>query len=265
VNSRYFGALLISPLLIFIFLGGAYLHFLAMGLSLLGMYEFYRVIKNKNINPMRLAGYILCIMYYITLYVSGNFSSALSMLIIFIMLLLCAPVIYTDFNFLDVSATILGIVYVAVFFSFIPLINIKSNGIYLVWLVFISSWSTDTVAYYVGRAFGKHKLSEKVSPKKTIEGSIGGLLGSTAVCGLYGSILTIYSPFMPIYNFFIIGLLCGVMCQFGDLVASSIKRFVGVKDYSNLIPGHGGILDRFDSILFASVVVYYYVTFIVGI
>ena len=129
-------------------------------------------------------------------------------------------------------------------------------GKYLVWLVFIASWLCDTTAYYVGRMFGKTKLCPEVSPKKTVEGSIGGLLGSAISCGVFGFIIASYGVNISLIHYVIIGLICGVFCQFGDLVASSIKRYAGVKDYSNLIPGHGGILDRFDSILFSSVVVF---------
>ena len=124
---------------------------------------------------------------------------------------------------------------------------------------------TDTTAYYAGKFLGKHKLCPRVSPKKTIEGSIGGLLGATIFCGLLGVVTTHYINSIPLYHFFIIGALCGVFSQFGDLVASTVKRYVDIKDYGNLIPGHGGILDRFDSILFSGVVVFYYLTFIIGI
>jgi phosphatidate cytidylyltransferase len=112
---------------------------------------------------------------------------------------------------------------------------------------------------------GKINYVPKLAPKKTIEGSIGGLIGSTLSCGIYGVILNKIGVNIPIFNFFLIGLFSGLFCQFGDLAASSIKRYVNVKDYSNLIPGHGGILDRFDSILFSSVIVYYYISIVIGI
>ena len=166
---------------------------------------------------------------------------------------------------MDVSVTFLGFVYVVILFSFIPLVNSKIHGEYLVWLIFIGAWLSDTAAYYFGKYLGKHKLCPKVSPKKTIEGAIGGFLGGTLGCGIFGIVVSSYVPEVSVIHFFLIGALCGIMGQFGDLVASSIKRYVGLKDYSNLIPGHGGILDRFDSILFNAVVVFYYLTFILGI
>ncbi|MBV7274896.1 phosphatidate cytidylyltransferase [Clostridium sp. PL3] len=265
MNNRYIGALIIAPFIMFLFIGGIYLKYGVMILSLFGMYEFYRVIKEKNIQAISIAGYILCIIYYITLDKTVDYRMHFFFLIITMFIIMCIPIFDVEYNFIDISTTIMGFLYVAVFFSFIVLVDNKNYGNYLVWLIFISSWVCDTAAYYAGRAFGKRKLCSKVSPKKTIEGSIGGMIGSTLACGILGYLIHSRIDFIPIYHFFAIGAICGVFCQFGDLTASSIKRYVGVKDYSNLIPGHGGILDRFDSILFASVVVYYYLTFIVGI
>ncbi len=160
------------------------------------------------------------------------------------------------------AITLLGFLYVPIFFSFIVLVNNKTYGNYLVWLIFISAWLCDTTAYYVGKYLGKNKLCPKVSPKKTIEGSIGGIIGASLACTIFGMVIFRLGVNIGIIHYILIGLICGIVCQFGDLVASSIKRYAGVKDYSNLIPGHGGILDRFDSILFSSVAVYYYLTFI---
>lgn len=265
MNNRYIGALIVAPFLILLFLGGVYLKYGVMILSLLGMHEFYKVIKEKNINAISSAGYLLCFIYYLTLDKDINYKLIFFVLVITVFIIMCIPVLDTNYNFIDVSTTILVFLYVSIFFSFIVLVNTKVNGNYLVWIIFISSWLCDTSAYYAGKAFGKKKLCPAVSPKKTVEGSIGGILGSAIACGIFGFIINSKGVEIPIHHFFIIGIVCGGFCQFGDLAASSIKRYVGVKDYSNLIPGHGGILDRFDSILFASVVVYYYLTFIVGI
>lgn len=266
MNKRYLGAILLSPLLIFLFLGGIYLKILTMILALLGTYEFYKVLKVKKINTINYVGYALCLIYYLTIGSNINYKLTFFILILALLLLLCIPIIDLDYNFLDVAATLLGFLYISVFFSFITLTSMKKYGEFLVWIIFISSWLCDTAAYYSGRYLGKHKLCPKISPKKTIEGSIGGLLGSIFGCFIFGIIIFKYGGVkIPIYHYIIIGLLSGILGQFGDLVASSIKRYVDVKDYSNLIPGHGGILDRFDSILFSSVVVFYYLTFILNI
>ena len=120
-----------------------------------------------------------------------------------------------------------------------------------VWLIFIIAFATDTCAYFAGYAFGKHKLIPKVSPKKTIEGSIGGILGSTLICLAFGYYFNI-----DLKVIVILGFLGSIVAQVGDLFASSVKRYVGIKDYGKLIPGHGGILDRFDSVILVAPFVY---------
>ena len=128
----------------------------------------------------------------------------------------------------------------------------------MVWLVLLTAFGTDIMAYFSGYLFGKHKLCPKISPKKTVEGAIGGALGSMVLCGIFAKL------FLPalFMHCLIIGLLGGIVSQFGDLTASIFKRKMGIKDYGNLIPGHGGILDRFDSVLFTAPLVYYYIAVI---
>lgn len=264
MNKRYLGAAILAPFVIFIFLGGIYLRIGIGILSILGLYEFYKTSAVKGYKPFAYIGYLMTIIYYLILNNSNSTFYLHFMLVIATLLLLSIPVVNTKYNYIDGALTVFGFIYVAVFFSFIVKTNTLDHGKYYVWLIFISSWLCDTSAYYVGRIFGKHKLCPQVSPKKTIEGSIGGLLGSSIACGIFGFYLNSIGVGVPVYHLFIIGLVCGIVCQFGDLAASSIKRFSEVKDYSNLIPGHGGILDRFDSILFASVVVYYYIVIIIN-
>lgn len=261
-NSRYLGALIIAPFILLVFLGGVPLKIFTIVLSVIGMNEFYRALNEKGFKPIYLVGYILLLLYYV---LGNNFGKLMLVFILVTCLLLTVPIITEKYNFIDVSLTLLGFIYVGVLFSFIYLVNEKDGGQFYVWLIFVGSWMTDTVAYYSGRFLGKHKLCPRVSPKKTVEGSIGGLLGSTISCGLLGILTNTYINPIPLYHFFLIGFICGIFSQYGDLVASTVKRYVGVKDYGNIIPGHGGILDRFDSILFSGVVVFYYLTFVVGI
>ncbi|MCQ2969509.1 MAG: phosphatidate cytidylyltransferase [Clostridium sp.] len=262
INSRYIGALVIAPLLIFILLGGLPLKIFTIALSICGLYEFYNALKTKNINVIPAIGYVLLAVYYL---INNNFEMIMHILVLTTVLSLIIPILNLKYSFIDVAISILGFIYLAILFSFIPLVNEKINGNFLVWLIFLGSWMGDTIAYYIGRAFGKKKIAPKVSPKKTVAGLVGGILGSTLGCGIYGIIINKYAVGINIIHFFLIGAICGIMGFFGDLVASSIKRYVGIKDYGNLIPGHGGILDRFDSILFNAVVVFYYLTFIVGV
>ncbi|MHC6179609.1 phosphatidate cytidylyltransferase [Clostridium sp. JNZ X4-2] len=262
MNNRYLGAFTLIPFILILFLGGVYLKYGIMVISLMGMYEFYKVIKQKGINAINIIGYLLCIAYYMTLGAEVNYKFIFFTIVVSMFMLLCIPVLDTDYNFIDIACTLFGFLYVALFFSTIVLVNSGSYGNYLVWLIIISAWSCDTAAYYTGRFLGRRKLCPKVSPKKTVEGSLGGVLGSILICGLFGYFAIKRGVPIALHHYLIMGILCGSFCQFGDLTASSIKRFVGVKDYSNLIPGHGGILDRFDSILFSGVIVVYYLMFI---
>lgn len=253
---------MIAPFILFIFLGGLPLKLFTIVLSALGMYEFYKALKEKDFNPIDWIGYILLALYYIF---DNNFETLMFLVILGTFISLIMPVINLKYTFVDVAITLLGFLYVGIFFSFIYLVNSKNGGEFYVWLIFVGSWLTDTAAYYAGRFFGKKKLCPKVSPKKTVEGSLGGILGAIVGCLIVGLIAKQYIAIISLYHFVIIGALCGVFSQFGDLVASSVKRYVGIKDYSNLIPGHGGILDRFDSILFSGVVVFFYLSFVIGI
>jgi phosphatidate cytidylyltransferase len=132
------------------------------------------------------------------------------------------------------------------------------KGYLYIWLIFIGAWATDTFAYFTGVALGKTKILPKVSPKKSLEGSIGGVLGCMAGMLLFGLYFT--SMFdVPVYHFAILGGICGVVSQIGDWAASAVKRAVNIKDYGNIMPGHGGVLDRLDSVLFVAPVVYFYI------
>jgi phosphatidate cytidylyltransferase len=147
--------------------------------------------------------------------------------------------------------TLFGVFYITFLLSFVILIRNKTNGNILIWLVFISSWGCDTFAYFTGKLFGKHKLTEKISPKKTIEGSIGGSLG----------VLLISWSFVYFFNlnylYILVCFIASIFSQFGDLAASAIKRNTSLKDYGIILPGHGGFLDRFDSVLFAAPIIYF--------
>ena len=158
----------------------------------------------------------------------------------------------------DGMATIIGVVYIVLFSYHVVLVDQTVHGI-LVWTIVFSAFGTDIFAYFTGYALGKHKLCPKISPKKTIEGSIGGIFGSMLLCGLFGWFVAGGVYFV---HTLAIGALGGVISQAGDLTASVFKRKMGIKDYGNLIPGHGGVLDRFDSVLFTAPLVYYYIIFV---
>ncbi len=144
-------------------------------------------------------------------------------------------------------------------FIHVSLTRHLSNGILNVFVIFIGSWITDTCAYFTGLTIGKHKLAPSVSPKKTIEGSIGGVIGVTVILAAYTAIFAnIMDITVNITSAVCIGLICGVISQFGDLCASIIKRENNIKDFGKIMPGHGGVMDRFDSFIFVAPVVYYF-------
>ena len=155
-----------------------------------------------------------------------------------------------------------SVIYAPVMFSFIYLIRNRENGFWLVWFVFIASWVSDTCAYCVGMLFGKHKLAPVLSPKKSIEGAVGGIVGSALAGILYGLLLVSVSDitYSGLWICALIGAVGSVFSQIGDLAASGIKRHYNIKDYGKLIPGHGGIMDRFDSVIVTAPLIYFLVT-----
>ena len=160
-------------------------------------------------------------------------------------------------SFRDIGAAFMGTLYIAASFTCLSMLRYSERGAYLFGLVFVAAWVTDTFAYFTGRLIGRHKLAPTVSPKKTVEGSLGGTLFAVLAFLLYAFILERSFALTISYAAFAAsGLLLSVVAQIGDLFASQIKRECGIKDYSNLLPGHGGILDRFDSILAVSVMLF---------
>ena len=154
-------------------------------------------------------------------------------------------------SFTDLAKVFASVCYVTVSFTAMSLLRYMECGGFFVGILFTACWSCDTFAYFTGRLFGKHKLSPELSPKKTVEGSIGGILFSVLGCLLFGLIVELIfedrSANYPVLA--LTGLVCSLVSQIGDLFASLIKREHGVKDYSRMLPGHGGVMDRFDSIL----------------
>lgn len=246
-------------------------------LSLVGINEFYNAVAKDGIRPVRIVGYIFCLPilvlalsgYVHIMQVAGGITPDYVLLAICaaIMILFSLMVFKKDkYNPGDIAITVMGILYVPFLFMFLVMTRNIAGGEYFIWFIFIGAWITDTFALLAGRAFGKRKLIPAVSPKKTVEGSVGGVLGCIAAMLVYGLILTRYelvAVTIDYYHFLILGLLCGGLSQVGDLAASSIKRYAGIKDFGSLMPGHGGVLDRFDSILFVGPVVYFYISFFI--
>jgi len=167
----------------------------------------------------------------------------------------------------QVTAGFLAFVYAPVMLSFIELTRMTSAGILIVWLILISSWGCDTCAYVVGKLIGKKKIFPSLSPKKSLEGCIGGVLGAALLGFLYGKLLVKLFPITVDTFAWQAALICAVgavMSMVGDLAASAIKRNKGIKDYGKLIPGHGGIMDRFDSVIVTAPLVYFMTLLLIG-
>lgn len=253
-----------------------YMGSLAIGLAvfilaLFGIYEFYRALAKGGFKPVYPAGFLACLPL---LYLAGSGmlpdvagtvgadailrGVAIGVFVLLVLLFCLLIFLHSKYTLADISVTLFGIAYVVFLFSFITLTRNLENGYLYIWLIFIGAWATDIFAYFTGVTIGKTKILPKVSPKKSIEGSIGGVVGCMAAMLLFGlyfeSVLGV-----PLYHFAILGGICGVVSQIGDWAASAVKRAVNIKDYGNIMPGHGGVLDRLDSILFVAPAVYFYI------
>lgn len=255
------GISLLAIAIVIIVLGGNFLYATLFVISLIGMYELYRIIKIHKALPGYL-GYAAGISYYIMLYF-GLQEYLLMLFIAFLMLLMFTYVFgFPKYTTEQIAVGFFGLFYVSIMLSYIYQVRTVSNGEILVWLIFIGAWGSDTCAYCVGMLLGKHKVAPKLSPKKSVEGCIGGVIGAALIGFIYatifkGSLTELPNPGL---EFAIIGAASSVISQIGDLAASAIKRNHNIKDYGTLIPGHGGILDRFDSIIFTAPIVYYLAT-----
>lgn len=256
------GIVLVVLLTTVLYLGGMPTFFMAAIVSLIGYYELLRIFHVEK-SAIGVIGYTASILYYILLMLElRDFILPVSLLFL-LALLTCYVVTFPKFHFEQVAAGFFGFFYVTVMLSYVYQIRILKDGGILVVLLFLSSWGNDTLAYCAGRLFGKHKMSPHLSPKKTIEGAVGGVLGA----GLLGFIYSlIVKDMVGIENnvaliFTLVCMLGGLISIIGDLGASAIKRNYEIKDYGTLIPGHGGILDRFDSVIFIAPVIYYFLLY----
>ena len=254
------GILLLTALFFVLYTGGDILFCACAALSICGLIELFQVFNLAN-SRLAYIGYLLTIFYYIMIIFYRSTGILLFLIILLLLLLMFYVFSFPKFNIKQVSMIFFAIIYVAVTFSFIYLIRTRSNyGIYFVWLIFISSWGSDTCAYCCGMIFGKHKLSPILSPNKTVEGAIGGIIGAMLLGALYTYIMFYKINSDIQFSCIRVGLACGIgaiISMIGDLTASAIKRDFKVKDFGNVIPGHGGILDRFDSVIFTAPALYF--------
>ena len=256
------GIVLVIIALATIISGSWILFFTLLAVSLIGMRELYKVMKvsDEHVTVLELVGYLGAVLYYIAMKADfGNYGT-MAIIIRMILILFVYVFGYPKYHAEQVMAAFFGVIYVAVMLSFIYLTRSLPDGKFLVWLIFLCSWGCDTCAYCVGMLIGKHKMAPVLSPKKSIEGAVGGVAGAALLGVIYAAAT---QGKMAEY-----ALICAVgalISMVGDLAASAIKRNQNIKDYGKLIPGHGGILDRFDSVIITAPVIYYLAKTILGI
>ena len=267
------GAILIPLVLAVTYLGGIVFALFVAILAGLGSYEFYRMASAAGWQASRTVGIVGSICLCLAFHFGRGVLPALVLTAFLLVLLTERIVRSTREQYLSsLAVTLLGAIYSGWLLGFfLWLRNIAGDfpgmsqigrfeiGTLLVYFVLILTWSYDSVAYLVGSLVGRHKLFPRISPSKTTEGTLAGLLGSVAAALISRAT---FVPFLSYGHAIVLGFLIGVVAQIGDLAESMIKRSTGAKDSSNLIPGHGGILDRFDSLLFAGPVFYLYVRFV---
>lgn len=257
------GIVLMVLALIFLLAGGWPLAAVILAISLVAFRELMhacRAEKDGKPGLLEYAGYAGIALYDLVLFGTKDFFLALGCLVLLFMVEMGIYVFtFPRYHALQVMPAFFCAFYAAVPFGFVWMTRDLTHGIYLVWLIFISSWVCDTCAYFSGMALGKHKLAPVLSPKKSVEGAVGGVIGSAVVGALFAWIFLV--PLSGETNYIwlvaIIGGVGAVISQIGDLSASAIKRNHEIKDYGKLIPGHGGIMDRFDSVLFTAPIIYY--------
>ncbi len=255
------GILLVVIALVTIINGGALLLTVLLGISLIGAGELYRAmgVHKDGYGLLETAGYLGILLYYGAVVLDFERYGMMAAVLSVVLLMFVYVFTYPKYQASQVMAAFFGILYVGVMLSFIYLARNLPDGKYIVWLIFICSWGCDTCAYCVGMLIGKHKMAPVLSPKKSVEGAVGGVLGAAALGAAYAAVFH-----EPAAEYAVICAVGALISMVGDLAASAIKRNQGIKDYGKLIPGHGGILDRFDSVIFTAPVIYYMALFLLG-
>lgn len=234
--------------------GGSIYDFVYLGITCIAIYEISKLLFNNGFSFGAIINYLFAAALFIAKN-TENIHLLSFILFAFISINFMMFVFNKNFDLKKMSEIIFSGLYVVFFMYHMMLMN----GSKYVWLVYIIAFGSDTFAYFTGKLFGRHKLYPEVSPNKTIEGAIGGVIGCTIISILYFDYLRI-NKFIYIIIF---SISASVFSMVGDLSASKIKREFGIKDFGKFLPGHGGILDRFDSVLFVAPIVYYFVNYFI--
>jgi len=276
MKQRVISGVIIAVLIIALgLLGGTFLAIPIMLCSMIGYAELGRAVgflqKEQKVNLMTGLALGITVVYYVgliiletrwgsdprTMVYASDFFTMVILIAAFLALMIAYVMTFPAYRSEQVMAAFFSFIYVPVLMSFIYRSRILPYGIYLYALIFICSSVCDTCALAAGMMFGKHKMAPVLSPKKTIEGAIGGVTGSAICSVILSFVLKAANPDAVFHvQFLIIGICGALISMIGDLAASAIKRNHDIKDYGNLIPGHGGIMDRFDSIIFTAPLIY---------
>lgn len=239
-------------------------------LSLIGWHEFARAFAHNGQPASYFTG-MIALIFMLGCAWMGSSDEFMAVATLTMLLVFAEAVLFHGrFSVESACISAAGIFYVGFAFSHLLLLRFwqdsqmlsspvgdLSYGCALIWIMFLGTWSSDTFAYFTGSLLGRHKLCPSISPNKTVEGFLGGLIGTTAVVAALGMLLSLSLPHMAA-----LGVCIALIATLGDLVESVIKRYTGIKDSGSIIPGHGGVLDRFDSVMFTAPFVYYFVQII---
>lgn len=256
MGKRVLVAVIFIPILLFVLYGLPPI-WLAVMVSLLSMLAVHEVLWSTGcVKHPRISGYSIALAGVIPfwVYVGGLPLPALFGLFLYVLLLFVEAMgSHKTVTLEKMGSAFFVSVMIPFFLSSFLRIRQMELGLFFLILPFVSAFLSDAFALFAGMLFGKHKLAPELSPKKTVEGAMGGLVGSVVGCLVYGLALALGFQKMPHYGLLVLyGLLGSAVSQLGDLAFSYIKREYGIKDYGNLLPGHGGVLDRFDSVIFCA-------------
>ncbi|MCL2223849.1 MAG: phosphatidate cytidylyltransferase [Defluviitaleaceae bacterium] len=229
--------------------------------ALVGLREFYLAFSKKD-RLIHIIGYLATVGYFVAIFVFGAGYWLLIALTLFIITVqTCLVVFFRKLPMSECISTVYGFLYVPFLLSFVVLVREHPLGYYYVWLIFTACFGCDTFAYFTGSLFGKRKLKNTPSPSKSLEGLIGGVVGATLIGLLYGLAVSHFSAYPENVEYIVlisgvISFLGALFSIIGDLAASAVKRHCEIKDFGNVFPGHGGVMDRLDSILTVAPIVY---------
>lgn len=249
--------------------GGIILAVVLYGISMVGFLELTKacgVREGQKPNTLEIVGLAAITCYYLVTYFVQDASYAVMVILLAMIAMMSVYVFgFPKYHANQVMDAYFALIYAPVMLSFVLLTRQLDDGIYLVWMIFISSWISDTFAYLAGVMLGRHKLAPVLSPKKSVEGSVGGIVGAALFGALFGAYLdSSLGQEQYVMILAVVGGVGSVISQVGDLAASAVKRNHEIKDYGNLIPGHGGIMDRFDSVIFTAPITYFLITILMN-